>query len=116
MGHLHLPFVAAEAYKPETTGVDFSFAFSHDLTGSDLPYNIGAKWVIAYGYDIIDKFGVFAELYGEFPEGDTAAHYWDAGLTNLLKCNIQLDTFIGSGLNNEQKLLFGAGISFRIPR
>lgn len=126
IGHIYLPFVAAEELKPETTGVDFRLAFSHDLENSDLSYNLGAKWVedsasatfiytVAYGFDFTENFGAFAELYGDLPENSGAEHNWDAGLTYNIRNNIQLDAFVGSGINGEQKIKYGAGLSFRIP-
>ncbi len=45
LGHLYLPFTAAKEYRPETTGVDFRFAFGHSLgEKSSLSYNLGAEW------------------------------------------------------------------------
>ena len=127
MLHLRLPFNAAEDYRPETTGVDFRLAFSHELSEkSDLSYNLGAEWLndateatyiytIAYGFDITDHFGVFAELYGDLPENSSAEHFFDAGFTYNLQKNLQLDAFAGTGINANQKLLLGAGISYLIP-
>lgn len=127
LGHLHLPFAAAKDYKPETTGVDFRFAFTHTLTTrSDLSYNLGAKWVndnaevsyiytLAYGYGITDALGLYAELYGDLPEAGKAEHQWDAGATYLLAKNFQLDAFVGSGIKGPQQLWVGGGLSIRLP-
>lgn len=126
MGHLHLPFIAARDYRPETVGVDFRFAFTHSFSDADLTYNVGAQWLedspeatfiytISYGFAITENLGAFAELYGELPEDDSADYFWDAGITYNLRRNIQLDAFVGSGFNNSQKIYLGAGISFRIP-
>lgn len=126
IGHLYLPFAAAQDYRPESIGVDFRFAFSHGFSNSDLSYNLGAEWrddnpeanfiySIAYGFDITENFGAFAELYGDLPEDRSAAHHWDAGFTYMFQHNIQLDAFVGKGINNDQKLLAGGGISFRLP-
>lgn len=126
MGHLYLPFVAAEDLKPETTGIDFRFTFSHDFGNSDLSYNLGAKWredsasatfiyTIAYGFDITENLGAFAELYGDLPENSGAEHHWDAGITYNIRNNIQLDAFVGTGINGDQKINYGAGLSFRFP-
>ena len=127
LGHLHLPFGASKDYQPETTGVDFRFAFSHTLSPkSNLSYNLGAAWTgdsaeasylytIAYGYSITDALGIYGELYGDLPESDKAEHQWDAGLTYLLAGNVQLDAFVGSGIGSPQQLWIGGGISVRIP-
>lgn len=128
IGHLFLPFSASSDFKPETTGADFRFAFSHTLNErSNISYNLGGEWgddaaqiayiyTIAYGYSITDNFGVYAELYGDLPENSSANHLWDAGITYLLSANVQLDATIGSGITDSQDILLSAGLSFRIPR
>lgn len=126
MGHLYLPFTAKEDYRPSGTGVDFRFAFGHQLENSSISYNVGAKWVednsnatftysLAYGYDLASMIGVFIEVYGDLPEHNRTSHYWDGGLTYLISQNFQADAFVGSGINNEQTIIYGAGISFRLP-
>lgn len=128
IGHLYLPFTASNDFKPETTGVDFRFSFAHTLSeSSSLSYNIGAEWgddspeaayiyTLAYGYSITDRFGIYVELYGDFPEDDKANHLWDAGLTYLINNSIQLDATVGSGINNGQKILLSGGLSIRLPK
>ena len=127
MLHMALPFLASEDYKPETTSVSFRFAFAHTLCEkSSLSYNLGARWAddnpaaafiytLSYGYSITDKFGAYAELYGNLPENSRSNHSWDAGLTYLIKNNLQIDATVGSGLSGNQDLLLSAGVSFRIP-
>ena len=128
IGHIFLPFTASSDFKPETTGVNFRLSFAHTLNeSSSLSYNIGAEWgddspealyiyTLAYGYSITNKFGIYAELYGEFPEDNRANHLWDAGLTYLVNNSIQLDATIGSGINNGQKILLSGGLSIRLPK
>ncbi len=126
MGHLYLPFTAKENYRPQSTGVNFRFAFSHQFNNSNLSYNLGAKWeddstyatfiyTLAYGYDLSDKFGTFIEIYGDLPENSGPSHHWDGGFTYLLSNNFQLDAFIGSGINNDQQIIYGGGFSYRFP-
>ena len=127
LGHLYLPFTASTDFKPETTGVDFRFAFAHTLSdNSSLSYNLGAAWgsdspeasyvyTIAFGQGITDKLGAYAELYGDLPENNKANHLWDAGLTYLITNNLQLDATVGSSITKGQDLLLSAGLSFRIP-
>ncbi len=127
IGHLFLPFTASQDFKPETTGKDFRFAFSHTLSEkSNLSYNLGAQWgddspeaayiyTVAYGYAITGNFGAYAELYGDLPENSNANHLWDVGVTYLLKPSIQLDATIGTSITEGQDILLSAGISFRIP-
>ncbi|MDY7395938.1 transporter [Aureibaculum sp. 2210JD6-5] len=129
LGHLSLPFSASKDYKPENTGVDFRFAFSHTLNEkSSISYNLGAAWgddspeaayvyTLVYGNSITEKLGVYVELYGDMPENNKANHLWDMGFTYLVSDNIQLDISGGTGISrNIQDLLLSAGISFRIPK
>jgi len=127
LGHLYLPFTAGNDFKPETTGVDFRFSFAHTLNEkSSFSYNLGAAWgddspeaayvyTVVYGYSITDNLGVYAELYGDFPEDSRANHLWDAGFTYLLSDSIQLDATVGSGITDGQNLLLSAGVSVRLP-
>jgi len=128
LGHLYLPFTAGSDYRPETTGADFRFSFSNTISEkSSLSYNVGAAWgndspelvyiyTLSYGYAIAKKVGLYAEVYGDFPEDSTANHLWDAGVTYLLKPNLQLDATVGSSFTNGQDVLLSAGVSFRIPK
>jgi len=129
LGHINLPFLASNDYKPENTGVDFRFSFAHTLSEkSSLAYNLGMAWgddspeasyiyTLVYGYSITNNLGTYIEVYGDFPENSNASkHRWDAGLTYLIKDNIQLDVFGGTGITqNIQDLILSAGISIRIP-
>ncbi|MDG1728949.1 MAG: transporter [Algibacter sp.] len=127
LSHLYLPFTAGNDYKPETTGVDFRFAFAHTLNEkSSLSYNLGAQWgddspeaayiySLSYGYSITDKLGAYAELYGDLPENNKANHLWNTGFTYLLSNNFQLDATVGSSITKGQDILLSGGISFRLP-
>ena len=127
IGHLFLPVSAGRDYKPETTGIDFRFAFAHTLSErSSLSYNIGAQWgddspeaayiyTLAYGLGLTEKLGAYVELYGDLPENQSANHYWDAGLTYLISDSVQLDATIGTSLTEGQDILLSGGLSFRIP-
>ncbi len=127
IGHLFLPFTVSKSIRPETTGVDFRFAFSHTLSKkSSMSYNLGAQWeddspeaayvyTVAYGYGFTNKFGGFLELYGNLPDNSSANHLWDAGITYLVKPNLQLDASFGSSITEGQDILLSAGICFRLP-
>lgn len=126
--HLRLPFTAAQEFKPENTGMEFFFAFDHSLSNkSGLGYNLGARigddrsleyiYSLSYGYSLTTKWGMYGEIYGNFPENNTAAHLWDAGFTYLVNNNLQLDATLGTGFQSsatEQDLLVSAGVSYRI--
>lgn len=127
LGHLYLPFTASTDYRPETTGVDFRFAFSHTLSeNSGLSYNLGAEWgndsseaayiySLSYARGLTEKLSAYVEVYGDFPENNGANHFCDAGFTYLLKNNIQLDATVGRSFTEGQDILVGAGVSFRLP-
>lgn len=127
LGHLFLPFSASKDFKPQTIAANFLFALSHTLSEkSSLSYNLGGEWgddnpemgyrySAAYGYAISGQLACYAELYGNLPENSTANHFWDAGLTYLIKPNIQLDATIGTGITKSQDIYLSGGISFRIP-
>ena len=126
IGHVFPLFTASTDYRPESTAIDFRFSMSHTLSEkSSLGYNLGAEWgndspeaaaiyTLAYGYSISDKFGAYAELYGDFPEDNKANHYWDAGLTYLISNDLQLDAYAGTSITKGQDLLLGFGLSYRI--
>jgi len=125
--HIALPFLASTDYHPETTGVDFRFAFAHALNEkSSVSYNLGAKWgddspeaayiyTVSYGYSISNKIGAYVEIYGNFPEDNKANHLWDAGLTYSIQNNLQIDATIGSSITKGQDILLSTGISYRLP-
>ena len=127
VGHLYLPFTASDDYKPETTGADFRLAFSHTLSEkSSLGYNFGGEWgkdepsmvyiySLSYGYSVTDRLGFFAEIYGDLPENAQTDHFWDTGLTYLLRPRFQLDLLGGASITGGQNFFFSAGISFRVP-
>ena len=128
IGHVFPVFSASEDFRPETTGVDFRFALSHTLTEkSSIGYNIGAQWgndspeasfiyTVAYGYSLSDKFGFYAELYGDLPEDSSANHYWDAGFTYLASKDLQFDIYTGTSITKGQDLLLALGLSYRIRK
>ena len=128
VGHVFPIFSSSTDYKPETTGTDFRLSVSHTLSEkSSLGYNIGSQWgndspeaaaiyTLAYGYSFTNKFGFYAELYGDLPEDRSANHYWDAGLTYLVNNDLQLDTYFGTSITKGQDLLLGLGISYRVSK
>ena len=127
LGHLYLPFTAAEAFEPKYTGADVILSIAHTLSDrSSIGYNLGSEWggdttdfsylyTLAYGYAISETFGLYAELYGNIPENESANHFWDAGLTYLVSNSVQLDLTIGQSITDGQDILISGGGSFRIP-
>lgn len=104
---------------------ELRLAFSHTLSEkSGLSYNLGANignnadsvffYTLSYGYNVIDPLTLYAEVYATILDADFS-HNWNAGLTYLLSNNVQLDAYAGTGINTNQNLLLGAGLSFRLP-
>lgn len=128
ISHVFPVFSASTDYRPEHTGVDFRFSLSHTLSEkSSLGYNIGAEWgndspeatcvyTLAYGYSITDRFGMYAEVYGDLPEDHSANHYWDAGMTYLVSNDLQLDAYVGTSITEGQDILLGIGFSYRAKK
>ncbi len=128
IGHVFPVFSASTDYRPEHTGVDFRFSLSHTLSEkSSLGYNIGAEWgndspeatcvyTLAYGYSLTDRFGMYAEVYGDLPEDHSANHYWDAGMTYLVSNDLQLDAYVGTSITEGQDILLGIGFSYRAKK
>jgi len=126
IGHVFPIFSAGRDYRPETTAVDFRFSLSHTLNeNSSLGYNIGAQWgndspeaaaiyTLSYGYSFSDKWGMYAEVYGDLPEDSSANHFWDAGLTYLASNDLQFDAYVGTSITEGQDVLIGMGLSYRI--
>lgn len=91
-----------------------------------LGYNLGYTYLnskkgdfiytLSYAHALTEKFGFFAEIYGEWIEFENALLNADAGLTYLIKPNLQLDASYGIGLNQRMNFL-GLGMSWNIaPR
>lgn len=128
IGHVFPVFSASTDFRPETTAVDFRLSLSHTLNEkSSIGYNIGAQWgndspeaaaiyTLAYGYSLSDKFGCYAELYGDLPEDSSANHYWDAGFTYLASKDLQFDIYGGTSITGGQDLLLGIGLSYRMRK
>ncbi len=75
-------------------------------------------YTIAAGRSLGGRWSGFVELFGELPlsaPGDPA-HSFDAGLTCLVRPNLQLDLAAGVGLSSAADDAFaGLGLSVRLP-
>ncbi|MFZ5941547.1 MAG: transporter [Bacteroidota bacterium] len=128
LGGLVLPFTAKECFRPRYSAVSFRFSFAHALSDKlSLGYNLGAEWAgetavpgyfytIVTGFDLSEKWGLFAEAFGVFPEEGETEHVFDAGLTCLIAPNLQFDISGGIGLNEFAPDHFlSLGLSLRLP-
>lgn len=126
IGHLQLPKIASKAYQQNYYLPDFRFTMQHTISNKQtFSYNLGAQWgediasasfiyTITSGYNISDKVGVYAELYGFCPQFSKPDHRADAGITYLINANNQLDISAGGGISKTApKNYIALGYSFR---
>ena len=75
--------------------------------------------VTVFGMAAGEKLGAFVELFGNpilSGVGESSSSF-DGGFTYLVRPNVQLDAFAGTGLSGDAPDWFaGLGISFRLPR
>ncbi len=125
---LSLP-VFDNRYKTSYIGSEFRLAMAHTLGDRfSLSCNLGGAWdgdepnviglyTLALGASIVNRLGVFAEVYGFLPQKSEPDHRFDAGFTFLIAKNIQADVSGGFGISKSAPDYFiGAGISFRLPK
>ena len=125
MSHLEVPAFSSKSAEPS-----YRFAFSHTLSEDlSLVYNLGQafdtdggdlfQYTAALGLGLSEKWGVFAEFFGDIPTGNDSAdpaNTFGGGLTYLWRENVQLDVLAGVGLSESADDWFiGTGISFRLP-
>lgn len=71
---------------------------------------------LSLGFALTDRWGTFVEYFGLYPNANDTdcAHFIDGGFTYLITDNLQLDAFVGFGLNEEADDFFtGVGFSWR---
>lgn len=68
-------------------------------------------YVVNLSYSISDKIGAFIEPYGTIDD-DFNVNF-DTGISYLVNKDLQLDFLGGYGVNTQQKLFLGAGVSWR---
>ena len=94
----------------EKIGVGYNIGYNYfgDGTG-DFTYSL------ALGFGITDKLTVYFEPYGEFVEFKTHVSNVDAGVTYLIKKNLQLDFSFGTGINHTMNYM-AIGCSINISK
>ena len=127
---------SARVFVPETGAGAFTTSYltpsikviaSHTIGSNfSLGYNIGATWdgetaqltgiyTVSAGMPVYEGFGVFIENYAFFRKGFFDNRI-DAGITWLLRKNLQVDLSGGLGLNNKAPNGFiSFGFSWRVP-
>jgi hypothetical protein len=123
IGDVFLPFTAGTDFKPMKTGIEFRTVFNHTLgQKASLLYNLGVRfgddaapyiylYTVAYYLNLTDNFGFYTELFGDFHKGGQADHFGVFGLFYQIHRNIQLETIIGTGIENEQDIYLNGRIT-----
>ncbi|NOQ74739.1 MAG: hypothetical protein GQ574_22185 [Crocinitomix sp.] len=107
-------------------GVVNKLLFSHGFSnGWGLGYNLGYTYLgtgdgdltysISLAMPITEKLGAYIESYGAYENIQNFVTNADAGITYLLKDNIQLDYSFGVGITNRMNYQ-ALGISVRLPK
>ncbi len=130
IGHLTLPWIGEESFRPEYVAPDFRLSFSHTLSDRfALGYNVGMEWdgvearstliyTIAVGASLFGPVSAFAELFGGIPERTNWRHNADFGFTVLITPDLQFDASYGLDLSerNPDTKFLNAGVSMRFGR
>ncbi len=72
-------------------------------------------YTLVYGVGISDRVGMYVEAFGDYVNMDFWQNNMNAGMTYLLKENIQLDYSYGWGLDRDMNFQ-SVGISIRLPK
>ncbi len=111
LSHLLIPSGSLE-FTNEKVGVINKLSIAHELGNKfGVGYNLGYDYLgrdkgsftnsLALGYSVTDKLGIYIEPYGEWENFENYIANFDAGMTYLLKPNLQLDFSFGTGLNHD---------------
>lgn len=109
-------------FTSELHSFDFAFLASHVLSPrSELTLNLGINslngpyYTLLFSKMVNDKTSIFLEPYGQLTEAEMAQfeHSVNAGLTHLLKNNLQLDFSFGVGISNNNNF-YSIGLSWLI--
>jgi hypothetical protein len=122
------PGTGKTEFSPDHIATDLRFSIEYTLTDRlGLGVNLGGQWdcdegrpaglySLVLGIGLANRLGVFIESYGFLPTNRMPDHRMDAGVTWLVKNNLQLDFSGGFGLSDVSPDYFiNAGFSWRIP-
>lgn len=110
----------------DNIGINNKLSISHMLSPTlSLGYNVGyvyfgegkgdAIYSVAFGVAVTKQVGFYLEPYGSFLEFNRHESNFDAGITYLIKNNIQLDFSFGTGINQTMNYL-SLGCSINIKK
>ncbi|NOS90623.1 MAG: transporter [Cyclobacteriaceae bacterium] len=121
-----LPVVSSPQFSSKT-GTEFLLLFENDFSEKTaINYNIGFTWDsgrgehvftadFCYNYLPNDRLGLFVEYFGFGPQSLPSENGLDAGITYLLKSNLQADLSGGFSLVNARDNVFvSMGITVRL--
>jgi hypothetical protein len=125
LSHLVLP-TGPKQLTNDKIGTINKLSISHQLTESvGMGYNVGYNYFgfgngdftysFALGIGLTDTLGIYFEPFGEVLDIETHEASFDAGLTYLLKDNIQFDLSYGTGLNHNMNYI-SVGCSVNIAK
>ncbi|KAA3620075.1 MAG: transporter [Calditrichaeota bacterium] len=110
---------AAEIGLKLATGFDINNNLSLGINLGAISVEIASEREISslasfsLGIGVHDKLGVFIETYAEMPQNASWQPVLDGGFTWLLSPAVQLDFYVGKGLNDHAAdFLIGGGASF----
>ena len=129
IANYQIPGTGRKEFSSDKFQQGYVFAFAHTLTSNlGLGYNLGYEfegafetnrfiYTLVFGYSASEKIGLFIETYGNKSTNINMDIRADAGITFLVRPNLQLDLSGGLGLTDVSPAGFiSAGLSWRIPR
>lgn len=125
LSHLIFP-TGSNGVTNGTYGTINKLSISHGLTDNmSLGYNLGYAYFgegkgdltysLALGISVTEMFGIYIEPFGNVIEFKRHESNFDAGITYLVKNNIQLDFSFGTGINHTMNYL-SLGCSINIAK
>jgi hypothetical protein len=124
LSSLLLPTGTLEYYD-ESGGIITKLAVSHSLNETlGLGYNLGytypgsgngnLTYSLVLGVEVNDRVGMYIEPFGEVLDMSEFQLNANAGLTYLVRENLQLDFSFGTGLINRRMNFLSTGVSWKI--
>ncbi len=115
LSHLILP-IGSEGLSSGNFGTINKISIAHDITDKvAVGYNLGYNYFgtgdgdftysLALGISVTDKVGIYLEPYGNLVDFNNHFSNFDAGMTYLLRDNLQLDFSFGTGINHTMNYL-----------
>jgi len=128
MGSFSIPKTGTKDFQLRNLAADIRLAGSWAIIdGLGTGINVGAAWsddplpIYFYtwvvGVSIVKRLNGFVELYGHMQDLSLPSHKFDAGITYLIRHNLQFDVSAGMGISEIAPDYFiNGGIAWRIPK